>query len=571
MRQKLSGTNSWRGRITATWIWVAPPLAMVGVVVAGSGGPSNLFIVDSAALAGANRQDSVFDDLAKDVGPSPGANGRLGSEKPSDVEIPITGTVDGQADVGTALPGSVAGIPSSVLPAYQRVAQEIAAAQPNCGLTWPLLAGIGKVESAHASGGRVDQTGTTRGEILGPLLDGGPGIAAIKDTDQGKFDGNTQWDRAVGPMQFIPGTWAMFGADGNADGVKNPHNIYDAARAAGEYLCSGGANLKDPRGLVAAVLRYNHSMDYVSTVLRWMQTYSSAGVQVPDRDGVVPPPSVDQDGNVEHDETPPVVDDNDPVNRAAVTQTVATPTPQPSATATTTAPVIPPTTAPTTPHPSVTPSPPATTTTPTTVPSPQPTLPTISLPRPSRPTSSTPTKDPSTNPTEEPSTPTTDPTRTPTTPDPSTPTTTPSTPTTTTPPPDTTTPPPVTPPSATTPPPVTTPPATTTETPPATTSETPPATTNGTTPATTTATTTGTTTGTPPATTTDSTPTATTAEACEKTVPAPVSQLSPPPPVTPTIAPTVPPSCAPDATGTGDANGAGAAEAPSGDAGKPGS
>ncbi len=91
---------------------------------------------------------------------------------------------------------------------------------PGCHITWPLLAGIGKVESAHASGGRVEANGNTRGKILGPVLDGGPGMAAITDTDQGLYDGDTAWDRAVGPMQFIPGTWTAFGADGNGDGVR---------------------------------------------------------------------------------------------------------------------------------------------------------------------------------------------------------------------------------------------------------------------------------------------------------------------------------------------------------------
>ena len=60
---------------------------------------------------------------------------------------------------------------------------------PGCHITWPLLAGIGKVESAHASGGKVDANGNTRGKILGPVLDGGPGMAAIADTDQGVYDG----------------------------------------------------------------------------------------------------------------------------------------------------------------------------------------------------------------------------------------------------------------------------------------------------------------------------------------------------------------------------------------------
>ena len=122
-------------------------------------------------------------------------------------------------------------------------------------------------------------------------------MAAIADTDQGVYDGNTAWDRAVGPMQFIPGTWKSFGADGNGDGVRDPHNVFDAARAAGDYLCQGGADLRNPQGLVQAVLRYNHSMEYVSTVLRWMQSYSRQTVKIPDTQGIIPPPADDTTGN----------------------------------------------------------------------------------------------------------------------------------------------------------------------------------------------------------------------------------------------------------------------------------
>src|SRR3546814_20580862 len=56
----------------------------------------------------------------------------------------------------------------------------------------------------------------------------------------GRWDGDARWDRAVGPMQFIPGTWKSFGVDGSGDGLADPNNVFDAATAAARYLCHGG-------------------------------------------------------------------------------------------------------------------------------------------------------------------------------------------------------------------------------------------------------------------------------------------------------------------------------------------
>ncbi|MCP3805228.1 lytic transglycosylase domain-containing protein [Allokutzneria sp. A3M-2-11 16] len=173
------------------------------------------------------------------------------------------------------------GIPGPVLDAYLRADRALAKTMPKCGLHWSYLAGIGKVESNHARG-RVDAHGTTPTPILGPVLAGGPGMAAIADTDGGRLDGDPVWDRAVGPMQFIPGTWARYGVDGNSDGVVDPHNIYDAALSAGRYLCSGGLDLREPDQLVTAVFRYNHSNAYVSKVLGLAVGYSLGIAPLPD-------------------------------------------------------------------------------------------------------------------------------------------------------------------------------------------------------------------------------------------------------------------------------------------------
>ena len=104
--------------------------------------------------------------------------------------------------------------------------------------------------------------------MLGPVLDG-HGFAAVADTDHGRWDGDTRWDRAVGPMQFIPGTWGTFGVDGDGDGVANPQDVEDAAAGTAAYLCYGGRDLSDPAALRRAVLSYNHSVAYLRLVMTY--------------------------------------------------------------------------------------------------------------------------------------------------------------------------------------------------------------------------------------------------------------------------------------------------------------
>ncbi|MFF3728816.1 lytic murein transglycosylase [Streptomyces sp. NPDC002476] len=184
--------------------------------------------------------------------------------------------------------GSESGIPASVLAAYKKAERTVADSDAACRLPWQLLAAIGKVESGHARGGRVDAEGTTFAPILGPVLDG-RGFALIKDTDNGAYDGDATHDRAVGPMQFIPSTWATWGQDGNGDGRKDPNNVYDAALAAARYLCAGSRNLSVAADLDRAVLSYNHSDVYLRTVRSWFDYYKRGTHEVPDGTGTVPP------------------------------------------------------------------------------------------------------------------------------------------------------------------------------------------------------------------------------------------------------------------------------------------
>ncbi|WP_217140505.1 lytic murein transglycosylase [Streptomyces sp. AC627_RSS907] len=182
---------------------------------------------------------------------------------------------------------SEAGIPATVLDAYKKAESALRQSKPGCNLPWQLLAAIGKVESGQARGGRVDANGTTIGRIIGPQLDGN-GFALIKDTDNGVYDGNSNYDNAVGPMQFIPSTWAWAGRDGNGDGEEDPNNVYDAALAAGHYLCRFDWDLSTDADLRKAILSYNNSTDYLATVLSWLEHYRRGTHEIPDGTGTLP-------------------------------------------------------------------------------------------------------------------------------------------------------------------------------------------------------------------------------------------------------------------------------------------
>ncbi|MFZ3598194.1 lytic transglycosylase domain-containing protein [Streptomyces sp. BH104] len=182
------------------------------------------------------------------------------------------------------------GIPGRVLAAYRGAVKDLASESPGCGVRMPLLAAIGRVESGHARGGALDGNGRTRTPILGPRLDGDPDVAAIHDSDDGTWDGDRTWDRAVGPAQFIPSTWRRWGSDGNGDGARDPHQIDDAWLAAGRYLCAAGGDLTRGAGIRRAVLAYNHSDSYLELVLSWMRVYG---------DGAVPTAGAPEDGEAQ--------------------------------------------------------------------------------------------------------------------------------------------------------------------------------------------------------------------------------------------------------------------------------
>lgn len=126
---------------------------------------------------------------------------------------------------GAAHAVSTAGIPAAFEALYQQAAQTCP------GLRWTLLAAVGQVESRHG-------------------VHNGPSSAG-----------------AVGPMQFMPRTFAAYGVDGDGDGVADPWSPADAIFSAARYLCANGAGGGTPESDRRALLRYNDAQWYVDLVL----------------------------------------------------------------------------------------------------------------------------------------------------------------------------------------------------------------------------------------------------------------------------------------------------------------
>jgi hypothetical protein len=201
-----------------------------------------------------------------------------------DQAIKAPASVSGPGEIAPGVPrggadqviadASTNGIPAAALAAYQHAAQIIDAADKGCNVDWTLIAAIGRVESNHGryGGNTLDGSGVSRPGIYGIPLDGSNGTSKITDTDAAQYDNDPQYDRAVGPMQFIPSTWSVVGVD--SDGRRNPQDIDDAALATAVYLCSGKEDLSTTEGQKSAVYRYNHSQEYVDLVLSIMRAYA---------------------------------------------------------------------------------------------------------------------------------------------------------------------------------------------------------------------------------------------------------------------------------------------------------
>jgi transglycosylase-like protein with SLT domain len=111
-------------------------------------------------------------------------------------------------------------IPLFLLPIYQAAAAQY-------GVPWQILAAINEIETDYGNDLSVSSAG------------------------------------AVGWMQFMPATWLQYGVDALNAGYADPYNPVDAIFAAARYLRAAGA----PGDLNAAILAYNHSNAYLSSVL----------------------------------------------------------------------------------------------------------------------------------------------------------------------------------------------------------------------------------------------------------------------------------------------------------------
>jgi membrane-bound lytic murein transglycosylase B len=259
----------------------------------------------TASVAGVGLSSAAADEEPTAVLPDGTEIPTEAIEAPASVSSPgvVAPGIDGERTTRVVATASANGIPSAALAAYQRAETVINAADRSCNLTWQLIAAIGRVESDHgrANGNTLSDDGLARPGIFGIALDGRRGTAVITDTDAGQYDGDAEYDRAVGPMQFIPSTWSVVGVDADGDAKRNPQDIDDAALATAVYLCSGKDDLSTESGQRAAVYRYNHSQSYVDLVLSIMEAYlagdftsvpnstTSAGFFVPDPTPVTPP------------------------------------------------------------------------------------------------------------------------------------------------------------------------------------------------------------------------------------------------------------------------------------------
>ncbi|MGC4803906.1 lytic murein transglycosylase [Micromonospora sp. DT233] len=231
----------------------------------------------SAAPSGGVLPGGSAAPLPPGTTPFPGTTGLPAATPGPGGQVPAGRPADALATWAQQI-GAKAQIAPVAMQAYGYAELVLAQTTPGCRLSWTTLAAIGYVESRHgqANDTSLGADGRTLKEIIGDPLDGNGGRQRIMDTDRGLYDRDTVYDRAIGPMQFIPTTWQEIGADADGDGRRDPHDIDDAALAAGNYLCKGGRNLTVSGDWWGAILSYNDVRRYAQDVFDRANEYGLA-------------------------------------------------------------------------------------------------------------------------------------------------------------------------------------------------------------------------------------------------------------------------------------------------------
>jgi hypothetical protein len=285
-------TSAWAKRPSGRLILPA----VIAVLLLGAAGTAGAYLVPQAlqSVPSPTATPGFGLDAAASGGAAPPSMGGVPGV-PGSPSAPIAGgtlpaTTPPTAGVGGARPadalatwaqqaGTRAGIPVVAVQAYGYAELVVARTTPSCHLTWTTIAAIAKVESAHgsANGAVLSVDGSVSPPIYGLPLDGKGGRQLIRDTDRGSLDGDAQFDRALGPLQFIPQTWTEIsvgnGVDADNNGISDPNDIDDASLAAAKYLCQNGRDLSKADAWWDAILSYNAVRPYAQKVFEAANDY----------------------------------------------------------------------------------------------------------------------------------------------------------------------------------------------------------------------------------------------------------------------------------------------------------
>jgi hypothetical protein len=268
------------GRSTSAWAkrpagrLIVP--AIIAVLLVGAAGTAGAYLVPKALEAAPS--PSATPGFPLDGAAAGGPSYSLPSAGVSSA-LAVPGVSSGPALAGGVRPadalagwaqqvGTRVGIPVVAVQAYGYAELVVGRQMPNCHLSWTTIAALADVESAHgsANGAVLGADGAVQPPIYGLPLDGKGGRQLIRDTDQGTIDGDTTYDRAVGPLQFIPSTWKENAVDADNNGVADPNDIDDASLTAAVYLCKNGRNMSKADAWWEAILSYNAVRPYAQRV-----------------------------------------------------------------------------------------------------------------------------------------------------------------------------------------------------------------------------------------------------------------------------------------------------------------